>query len=434
MLWRFLKSLRNFKNLHAGMDRSYNESCHDPISRAILPWMKGNFLSTRRFSYLTHLSCSLCGQEFDPAALQTFCAKCKTPLVSHYDLNSLKQAVQRAEITSRRPGMWRWHELLPVSDPAAIVTLGEGDTPMLSVPRLGNDLGMPGLLIKDESLNPTGSFKARGLAAAISKAHELGVERVIIPTAGNAGGAMAAYAARCGMQAAVYMPKDTPAANMQEVEITGAELVLVDGLINDAAAQAGERAKKEGWFDVSTFKEPYRLEGKKVMGLEIAQQLGWQTPDVIVYPTGGGTGLVGIWKAFQELAALGWLDGEIRTRMVAVQADGCAPVVKSFESGAETCELWPNAHTHASGLRVPRSFADRMILQTLRQSQGTAVAVSDTEIDAAQRRLAAREGLFAAPEGAATLAGLEKLLAAGWVKPDEKVVLLNTATGLKYLK
>ncbi len=235
------------------------------------------------------------------------------------------------------------------------------------------------------------------------------------------------------MQAAVYMPEDTPSANMREVEITGAELVLVKGLISDAAAKAGERARKDGWFDVSTFKEPYRLEGKKVMGFEIAQALDWQTPDMIVYPTGGGTGLVGIWIAFQELTRLGWLRDPVQTRMVAVQAEGCAPVVKAFENGAEVCESWPNAYTKASGLRVPRSFADRMILQTLRESNGTAVAVSDAAIDDAQSRLARAEGMFAAPEGAATLAGLEQLIATGWVKPDERVVLLNTATGLKYL-
>ncbi len=391
-------------------------------------------MSHSQYSYLTRLACSVCGKIFDPTQLQTFCSSCLAPLVAQYDLDRIKQEIDRSEIVVRPPGMWRWHELLPLTSPLSIVTLGEGDTPLLSAPRLAHELGMSELSIKDESLNPTGSFKARGLAAAISKAYELGVVNVIIPTAGNAGGALAAYAARCGMRAAVYMPQDTPAANMREVEITGAELVLVNGLINAAAAQAGERARSEGWFDVSTFKEPYRLEGKKVMGLELAQSFAWQTPDVIIYPTGGGTGLVGIWKAFQELAALGWLEGPIRTRMVAVQAAGCAPVVKAFESGAETCELWPDAQTMASGLRVPRSFADRQILQTLRQSSGTAIAVTDAEIEAAQGRLARAEGMFAAPEGAATLAGLEKLLAAGWIRKTESVVLLNTATGLKYLK
>ncbi len=390
-------------------------------------------MTGKKYSYLQTLVCSNCGKSFDPNELHTFCQFCRAPLSAQYDLDRLRSEITRDEIACRPGGMWRWHELLPVTSPERVVTLGEGDTPLLALPHLASQLGMVQLLAKDESLNPTGSFKARGLAAAISKAYELGVQRVIIPTAGNAGGALAAYAARCGMQAAVYMPEDTPAANMREVEITGAELVLVKGLISDAAAQAGERARNEGWFDVSTFKEPYRLEGKKVMGFEIAQALDWQTPDVIVYPTGGGTGLVGIWKAFQELTGLGWLRGPVQTRMVAVQAEGCAPVVKAFENGAETCESWPNTHTKASGLRVPRSFADRMILQTLRESRGTAVAVSDAAIDDAQNQLARAEGLFAAPEGAATLAGLAQLIAAGWVKPDERVVLLNTATGLKYL-
>jgi threonine synthase len=392
-----------------------------------------DILPVAKFSYLKTLICSNCGQTFDPNRLQTFCQACRAPLVGQYDLDLLKREFSRDEIGSRRGGMWRWHELLPVTTPEGIVTLGEGDTPLFDLPRLASSISMNGLWVKDESLNPTGSFKARGLAAAVSKAHELGVEKVIIPTAGNAGGALAAYAARCGIRAAVYMPEDTPPANIREVEITGAELVLVKGLISDAAARAGMRARDEGWFDFSTFKEPYRLEGKKVMGFEIVQALDWQTPDVIVYPTGGGTGLVGIWKAFQELTALGWLRGPVHTRMVAVQAEGCAPVVKAFENGSETCESWPDAHTKASGLRVPRSFADRMILKTLHESQGTAVAVTDAEIDAAQATLARMEGLFAAPEGAATLAGLEKLLERGWVKGNERVVLLNTATGLKYL-
>ena len=390
-------------------------------------------MTSPKYSYLNALVCSQCGQRFDPNQVQTFCHACRAPLTVQYDLDLLKREVSRDEIEARSGGMWRWHELLPVRSPQQIVSLGEGDTPLLLLPRLAAQLGMTRLYVKDESINPTGSFKARGLAAAISKAHELGLEKVIIPTAGNAGGALAAYAARCGMRAAIYMPEDTPPANMREVEITGAELVLVKGLISDAAALAGARAREEGWFDVSTFKEPYRLEGKKVMGFEIVQDLNWETPDVVIYPTGGGTGLVGIWKAFQELTSLGWLRDPVQTRMVAVQAEGCAPVVKAFDTGSDTCESWPNAHTKASGLRVPRSFADRMILNTLRESHGTAIAVSDAEIDSAQGLLAQQEGLFAAPEGAATLAGLAKLLEQGWIKPHERVVLLNTATGLKYL-
>jgi threonine synthase len=329
--------------------------------------------------------------------------------------------------------MWRWHELLPVVDEENRVLLGEGDAPLLSLPRLGKGLGLERLYAKDESNNPTGSFKARGLAAAISKAKELGVEKVIIPTAGNAGGAMAAYAARAGLKAYIFMPKDTPFANMEESRIVGAEVELVDGLISDAARLAGEKARLEGWFDVSTFKEPYRVEGKKVMGYELAEAFGWQLPDVIVYPTGGGTGLVGMWKAFAELEELGWLENNRRPRMVAVQAEGCAPVVRAFESGADHCEFWPEAQTIASGLRVPKSFADHLILQDIRDSKGTAVAVSDQAVIGSQKKLAQLEGIFAAPEGAATLTALEHLVRQKWVHPGERIVLFNTGSGLKYL-
>jgi threonine synthase len=329
--------------------------------------------------------------------------------------------------------MWRWHELLPVIDPHNYVFLGEGDTALLELPRLGNELGLHNLYVKDESSNPTGSFKARGLAAAVSKAKELGIEKVIIPTAGNAGGAMAAYAARAKIKALIYMPKDTPRANIEESRMAGAEVVLVDGIISDAAALAAEKARAEGWFDLSTFKEPYRVEGKKIMGYELAEAFDWTLPDVIIYPTGGGTGLVGMWKAFDELEALGWLDAARRPRMVAVQADGCAPVVKAFQSGAAFCDFWTNAHTLASGLRVPKSFADAIILQDLRASEGTAVAVSDAAILQAQSQLGKMEGIFAAPEGAATLAALTKLVQEKWIDPEERVVLFNTGSGLKYL-
>jgi threonine synthase len=292
---------------------------------------------------------------------------------------------------------------------------------------------LPKLFIKDESLNPTGTFKARGLAAAVSKANDLGVRKLIIPTAGNAGGALAAYAAHGGMQACIIMPADTPRANLEECRISGAEVILVDGLISDAAQLAQTKVTEEGWFDLSTFKEPYRLEGKKVMGLELAEEFNWVLPDVIVYPTGGGTGLVGMWKAFNELEGLGWLERKDRPRMVSVQASGCAPVVLAFERGAESCDYWENAHTLASGLRVPRSFADRLILEAIRESNGYAIAVSDEEILSAQHLLASMEGVFAAPEGAATLAGLQKLLEMGWVNPEEKIVLFNTGSGLKYI-
>lgn len=386
------------------------------------------------FTSFKHLECSDCGTVYDPDKIQTFCPTCQAPLLAVYDLDDVRERVDRNEIHQRPRGMWRWREILPVKNPDNIVTLGEGDAPLLLVPRVGESLGLTNLYVKDEGMNPTGSFKARGLAAAISKAKELGVEKVIIPTAGNAGGAMAAYAARAGLRAHIFMPKDTPIANVEESRIAGASVTLIDGLISEAAGMAGVKARKEGWFDVSTFKEPYRTEGKKVMGYELADFFNWELPDVIIYPTGGGTGLVGMWKAFQELAALGWLDTEKRPRMVAVQADGCAPVIKAFASGAEFCDFWLGAKTIASGLRVPKSFADRLILQDIRASHGTAVAVSDEAILKAQSRLAAAEGLFAAPEGAATLAALEVLVDQQWVKPDERIVLFNTGTGLKYIK
>jgi threonine synthase len=329
--------------------------------------------------------------------------------------------------------MWRWHEILPVVNNENRISLGEGDTPLLPVPHLEKELGLLNLYVKDESSNPTGSFKARGLAAAVSKVKELGIEKVIIPTAGNAGGAMAAYAARAGIKAHIFMPRDTPLANIEESRMAGAEVALVDGLISDAAGLAGEKARAEGWFDLSTFKEPYRVEGKKIMGYELAEEFEWILPDVIIYPTGGGTGLVGMWKAFTELEALGWLENTKRPRMVVVQAEGCAPVVKAFADGANFCDFWIDAHTLASGLRVPKSFADQLILNDLRESDGTAVAVSDKSILEAQSQLGKLEGIFAAPEGAATLAALKTLLAQNWVDPEERIVLFNTGSGLKYL-
>jgi len=355
-------------------------------------------------------------------------------LLAVYDLEKARKDLDRDQFLRRHAGMWRWHELLPVHDPQNIIHLGEGDAPLLPLKRLGEEFGLTNLYIKDESLNPTGSFKARGLAAAVSKAKELGIKKIIIPTAGNAGGAMAAYAARGGLEAYIFMPKDTPLANIEESKIAGATVILINGLISEAAGMAGEKALSEGWFDVSTFKEPYRAEGKKIMGYELAEAFGWELPDVIIYPTGGGTGLVGMWKAFSELEALGWLENKKRPRMVAVQAEGCAPVIKAFQSGSAFCDFWIGAQTIASGLRVPKSFADQIVLSNLRESQGNAVAVSDNEILAAQKRLASREGIFAAPEGAATLAGMAHLVKDGWIRPEERVILFNTGTGLKYLK
>jgi threonine synthase len=384
-------------------------------------------------SKISNLECSGCGQIYSSNEIHTFCSDCQSPLLARYDLAAIRSQLDRDSIRRRPRGMWRWHELLPVLAPENFVFLGEGDTALLPIPNIGSQLGLPNLYVKDESSNPTGSFKARGLAAAISKAKELGIQKVIIPTAGNAGGAMAAYAARANIQALIYMPKDTPRANILESRMAGAEVVLVDGIISDAAGLAGVKAKAEGWFDLSTFKEPYRVEGKKIMGVELAEAFEWELPDVIIYPTGGGTGLVGMWKAFEELEALGWLRDTKRPRMVVVQAEGCAPVVKAFETGASFCDFWLNAHTLASGLRVPKSFADELILKDLRASNGTAVSVSDADIQAAQHKLCRMEGIFPAPEGAATLVALEKLLQQKWIHPDERIVLFNTGSGLKYL-
>ena len=389
--------------------------------------------SSKNVSYITGLECSGCRERYSVDEIHTFCPDCQSPLLARYDLETIRNHVYRDEIGKRQGRMWRWHELLPVKDPQNFVYLGEGDTALLHLPNLGKELGLSNLFVKDESSNPTGSFKARGLAAAVSKAKELGIKKVIIPTAGNAGGAMAAYAARAKIKAMIFMPKDTPRANIEESRMAGAEVSLVDGLISDAAGMAGEKALAEGWFDLSTFKEPYRTEGKKIMGYELAETFGWTLPDVIIYPTGGGTGLVGMWKAFEEMEALGWLQNTKKPRMVAVQSEGCAPVVKAFETGAAFCDFWTNAHTLASGLRVPKSFADALILENLRESRGIAVAVSDAAILEAQQKLGRMEGIFSAPEGAATLAALEILTQQKWAHPKERIVLFNTGSGLKYL-
>jgi threonine synthase len=383
-------------------------------------------------SYIDHLECSNCNRHFSDQAVQTYCQECNAPLLARYDLVSASSDIQRDGFKKKHPGMWRWQDLLPVRSQENIVTLGEGDTPALHAQRLGEILGLENVFIKDEGLNPTGSFKARGISAAISKAKELGIKKVAIPTAGNAGGSLAAYAARGGIQASIFMPEDTPFVNKEESRITGAKVTLVKGLISDASVLARKAADREGLFDLSTFKEPYRTEGKKIMGYELAEFFKWELPDVIIYPTGGGTGLVGMWKAFQEIEDLGWMEDGKRPKMVSVQAEGCAPVVKAFQAGAETCQFWEEAHTIASGLKVPKSFADRLILNCLRESNGTAVAVSDKEILNAQRKLAETEGIFAAPEGAATIAALEKLVKEGWIK-EEKVVLFNTGMGIKYI-
>jgi threonine synthase len=381
-------------------------------------------------NYLTHLECSLCGKEYEADTLQGMCSDCARPLLARYDLKTVRSLGRDALITGD-PTMWRYRPLLPVRDDRHVMNLGEGFTPLLHANRLGEVMGLPHLYIKDEGLNPTGSFKARGLSMAISRARELGVKEVVIPSAGNAAGAMAAYAARAGLPAHVLMPMDVPAPFRLECRALGAEVTLVEGLITDCGKAARKGIEEHGWFDLSTLKEPYRLEGKKTMGYELAEQFDWELPDVIVYPTGGGTGLIGMWKAFDELAELGWI-GDHRPRMVAVQAEGCAPIPRAFHAGEEFAMPWKGAQTVAAGLRVPSAVGDFLMLRALRESNGTAIAVSDEALVDAQIRLSSLEGIFACPEGGATLAALEVLLEQGWVSPDERIVLFNTGTGLKY--
>ena len=375
--------------------------------------------------------CPRCDHRFPLSRLLNLCT-CGSPLLVRYDLKKASANFSISSLQGRVSSLWRYRELLPLRDDANLVSLGEGFTPLLPAKSLAGELGLKRLWIKDEAQNPTGSFKDRGLSLAISRAKELGVKKAAIPSAGNAGGSLAAYAARAGIEAHVFMPRDTPIANQIEVQQYGARLTLVDGLINDCGRIINERKTAEGWFDISTLKEPYRVEGKKTMGYEIAEQLNWTLPDVIIYPTGGGTGLIGMWKAFQEMAELGWI-GSKRPRMVSVQASGCAPIVKAFGEGRETAEPWQNAKTVASGLRVPQAVADFLMLRALRESNGTALSVSDEEMIAEISRLGRAEGIFFCPEGAACAAALRRSMQNGWVKPTDEVVLFNTASGLKYL-
>jgi threonine synthase len=382
-------------------------------------------------SYLSHLECGWCGTTYAADQLMNLCPACGKPLLARYDLDAAKAAFPRDSLAARAPDLWRYAEVLPVRDPAFRATLGEGFTPMLHLPRLGGILGMSRLYAKDEGLNPTGSFKARGLAMAVSRAAELGVKALAIPSAGNAGSATAAYAARVGLPAYVFLPRDVPEAFLAEIRALGAEVTLVDGLITDCARLVRRGADEGRWFDLSTLKEPYRVEGKKTMGYEIVEQLRWEVPDVIIYPTGGGTGIVGIWKALDEMQALGWIGSE-RPRIVSVQADGCAPIVRAYQQGVDLAAAWENAATVADGLRVPAAVGDFLILRAVRESGGTALAVSDDELIAAQRELGGSEGIYAAPEAAATLAGLRSLLDEGAIARSERVVLLLTGNGLKY--
>jgi threonine synthase len=394
-----------------------------------------NLLQLRKCSAMnvTHLECALCGLRHEAHRLHNLCRECGKPLLVRYDLDKARESLTKESLSSRRPDLWRYREVLPVQDDANIVTFGEGWTPLLPAQKLGERVGIAELYIKDEGQNPTQSFKARGMAAAVSMAKELGAKKLAVPSAGNAAGALAAYAARAGLESYIFMPRDTPRANVVECEQTGAHVTLMDGLITDCGAEVGRRKDAEGWFDVSTLKEPYRVEGKKTLGYEVAEQLNWELPDVIIYPTGGGTGLIGMWKAFDEMEQMGWI-GSKRPRMVTVQAAGCAPIVRAFADGKRFAEEFPNAATTASGLRVPTAIGDFLILDALRDSGGTAVSVTDDELIAATKEIGATEGVFCAPEGAACLPALEKLVASGQVKATDRVVLFNTGSGVKYME
>ncbi len=386
--------------------------------------------TAERPTFVTHLECSLTGERYEADRLHGLSAAGR-PLLVRYDLAGIGKSVTREALKGREPDFWRYREFLPVRRVQDIVSLGETMTPLIALDRTSRELGAGEILVKDEGRLPTGSFKARGLAVAICMAKELGVSRVAMPTNGNAGAAMAAYASRAGMESFVFCPEDTPEVNVREIALQGAKVWRVNGLINDCGKIVGEGKQAMGWFDLSTLKEPYRIEGKKTMGLELAEQLGWELPDAIFYPTGGGTGLIGMWKAFEELEALGWI-GKKRPKMIAVQATGCAPIVKAFEEGLEHAPLWPNAHTIASGIRVPVAVGDFLILRAVRQSGGYAIAVEDEAIEAPRSEIARKEGLLLCPEGAATYAALKRSLAEGRISRDERVVLYNCGAGLKY--
>ena len=382
--------------------------------------------------HVKNLECSSCKREYEARRVHNVCTECGKPLFVRYDLKRISKFLTRQALYARRADLWRYREVLPVRREDNIVTLGEGWTPLHHAKHLGETLGMTELYIKDESVNPTQSFKARGMAVAVSMAKELGLRKLAAPSAGNAAGALAAYCALAGIEAHLFMPRDTPRANIIECEVAGANVTLIDGLITDCGAEVARRKEAEGWFDVSTLKEPYRVEGKKTLGYELAEQGSWTLPDVIVYPTGGGTGMVGMWKAFDEMQELGWID-EKRPRMISVQAEGCAPIVRAFEKGEPNAGEFQNAATIASGLRVPKAIGDFLILDAIRDSKGAAIAVTDEELIAGAREIARREGIFAAPEGGACLPALRKLIDRGKVKLGERVVLFNTGSGIKYL-
>ena len=387
-------------------------------------------LTTERPTFVTQLECAFTGDSYPADAIHNL-SRANKPLLVRYDLAGVKQALSKDALASRPPDLWRYRELLPVRRVADIVSLGEAVTPLIGLPKLSARLGGSELIVKDEGRLPTGSFKARGLVMAVSMAKALGIRHMAMPTNGNAGAALAAYATRAGIKSTIFCPEDTPDVNVSEIELQGATVYRVNGLIDDCGKIVGEGKAKAGWFDVSTLKEPYRIEGKKTMGLELAEQLGWDVPDVIFYPTGGGTGVIGMWKAFAELEAIGFI-GSKRPRMVAVQAAGCAPMVRAFEAGAEHAPRFENAHTIASGIRVPQAIGDFLILRAVRESKGFAIAVTDESISAALDEVARTEGFLMCPEGAATYAAYRQSLADGRVRRDERAVLFNCATGLKY--
>ncbi len=379
--------------------------------------------------FLKHLECSACGLHHEWSRLQNVCLSCQKPLLAIVDLAAASRTLTREALATREKSLWRYREVLPLPGDVEPVSLGEGGTPLLRAEKFADDLD---LWIKDESLNPTQSFKARGMSVAVSMAKHLGATKLAAPSAGNAGGALAAYAARAGLEAHIFMPRDTPRANMVECRELGAHVTLIDGLITDCGAEIARRKTKEGWFDMSTLKEPYRVEGKKTLGYELAEQCEWQLPDVILYPTGGGTGLIGMWKAFDEMETLGWI-GEERPRMFAVQAAGCAPIVRAFDAGEKTAVEFPDAHTIASGLRVPKAIGDFLILEILRESNGGAIAVDDEEMIRVAREVGSKEGLFVCPEGAACFAALKLLRSTSKIASGERVVIFNTGSGIKYL-
>ena len=383
-------------------------------------------------SFVTHLECANCGQEYDADLVHNLCGVCNRPLWVRYDLEAVRRIIPKPQFLDRPPTLWRYKELLPGKDESIFVSLTETMTPILETKRLAQEFGVTRLFVKDESRLPTGSFKARGMALAISKANEFGIKKVAVPTAGNAGGALAAYAARAGMEAYVFMPEDTPSINKKECYLAGAKTFLVNGLITDCGRIVGEGKKTKGWFDVSTLKEPYRIEGKKTMGLELAEQLDWELPDVILYPTGGGTGLIGMWKAFNELEALGWLKFSKKPRMISCQSDGCAPIATAFDKGERFASKFENAATIASGIRVPAAVGDFMILDAVRQSGGVALATPEEDIPKWMRLAAAKEGIALCPETAVCLGALEVLLKRGVIKTDDQIVIFNTGASQKY--